>query len=97
MLKVTTRPHEAVKTVFGKAVKVSFNQEYVDWEDDNGSVRHIGYLHLISKCFTGLSGFPKEFGAQVAQALTKRKGYPVAWAGAPELHDPEPKEEEDDE
>lgn len=96
-MKVTTRPHEAIKTVFGKTVKVSFNQEYVDMEGDDGLTRHIGYLHLISKCFTGLSGFPKEFGAEVAQALTKRKGYPVTWAGAPELNDPERKEEDDDE
>lgn len=96
-IEIQVRPHETSKNVFGKIVKKSFGQDFVDIKGDDGKWRHIGYYSYTAKSFCGLVNWDNSLNAEVAAELEKIKGHPVTYAGAPQSEPEQEEEDQDDE
>jgi len=95
-LEVRCREHVTEKNVFGKVVKKSFGQDFVDLLGDDGKWRHIGYYSHTARFFSGLVNWDNSLNDDVCKALEKIKGHPVRHSLAPQ-DEPEQSEDDDDE
>lgn len=93
-LEIRCREHFTEKEVYGKRVKKSFGQDFVDLKGDDGRWRHIGYYSHAAKFFSGLVNWDNSLNGEVCEALAKIKGHPVRHSLAPQ---DEPEQTEDDE
>ncbi len=90
---VNLRPHETTKVVFGKTIKKSFGQDFVDMKGDDGIWRHVGYYSYSTNTFSGLVNWDNSLNDAMAKAIAAKKGVKVQASEAPQDKKPEQPEE----
>lgn len=93
-MEVMCEEFKVLKKTHFKDYMKSTGQDKVFLKNKEGKWEQVGLLGHLSKCVSGLTTFPNDLGEELAEAVSKLKGFKVRWGGS--AHVPDEVESEDD-